>query len=93
MFSIYIIFSEKLNRFYVGTTDDVERRVSEHNTGFYSNSYTSKGIPWILKLKFECKSSEQAYALERFIKKMKSKTFISNLINDENIIKDIQNKL
>ena len=93
MFFIYILFSEKLNRYYVGTTDDVERRLLEHNSIVYPDSFTSKGIPWQLKFKYTCDSSEQAYKLERFIKKMKSRKFIERLIDDEMIIADIVSKL
>ena len=93
MFFIYIIFSEKLNRFYIGTTDDVERRILEHNNRTYTDAYTSKGVPWVLKLRFECESSEKAYALEKFIKKMKSKVFINKIINDSSILEDIHAKL
>ena len=92
VYYIYIIYSKKLNRFYVGTTDNVAKRIQEHNEGLYSSSFTVKGIPWILKLSFECKSSKKAYELERFIKKMKSKVFIEKIIADENILKDIQNE-
>ncbi|MBK7387828.1 MAG: GIY-YIG nuclease family protein [Bacteroidetes bacterium] len=31
MFCVYIIFSRKLNRYYVGTTDDFVKRLAEHN--------------------------------------------------------------
>jgi putative endonuclease len=45
-FFVYIIYSSSLNRFYTGTTDDVSRRILEHNSSKYPNSFTSKGIPW-----------------------------------------------
>ena len=93
MFFTYILFSEKLNRFYIGTTDDVEKRLLEHNSVFYSNSFTSKGIPWELKFTYACDSSKQAYDLERFIKKMKSRKFIERFIEDERIIIDVASKL
>jgi putative endonuclease len=31
MYFIYIIYSKKLERYYLGTTDDIEKRVGEHN--------------------------------------------------------------
>ena len=92
VYFIYILYSEKLNRFYVGTTDDIARRIEEHNNAFYSSSFTVNGIPWILKLSFECQSSEKAYKIERFIKKMKSKVFIEKIIANDTILKDIQDK-
>ena len=93
MFFVYILFSEKLNRYYVGTTDDVDGRVKEHNDKIYQDSYTAKGIPWVLKESFSCVGSKQAYDLERFIKRMKSRVFIEKIIQDPGIVKDILNKI
>ena len=35
MYFVYIIYSTKLDNYYVGTTDDVERRLNEHNSKKY----------------------------------------------------------
>jgi putative endonuclease len=93
MYFVYILFSEKLNKYYVGTTDDVERRLFEHNSGFYDGVFTSKGIPWRLCLSYSCDTSDKAYALERFIKRMKSRKFIEKLLEDVGIIDDIVSKI
>ena len=93
MFYVYIIFSDKLNRYYIGTTDNISKRLEEHNNKAYQDSYTSKGVPWILKTSFKLDSSKQAYALEKFIKKMKSKVFIEKLIQNPGIINEILNKV
>jgi putative endonuclease len=71
-FFVYIIYSESLERFYTGTTDNVHKRIEEHNSNKYPSTFTSKGIPWNLFLTIKCDSSGQAYKLERFIKKMHS---------------------
>ncbi|WP_409024880.1 GIY-YIG nuclease family protein [Flavobacterium sp.] len=55
MFIFY--FQKKLNRFYVGTTDNVEKRLFEHNSRLYINAFTTKGIPWELFLSHSCESS------------------------------------
>ena len=94
MYFVYIIYSTKLDNYYVGTTDDVERRLGEHNSKKYLDSFTCKGIPWELKLSYSCEKSEIAYKLERFIKRMKSRKFIVKIIDDKTILDDIcQNKL
>ena len=46
MYFVYIIYSTSLDKFYVGTTDNVERRLIEHNSKEYLNSFTCKGVPW-----------------------------------------------
>ena len=45
-YHVYILYSPKLNRFYVGYTSNIDRRIGEHNTG--KSTYTSSGIPWSL---------------------------------------------
>ncbi|MBR2647622.1 MAG: GIY-YIG nuclease family protein [Sediminibacterium sp.] len=39
---LYIIYSEKLNKYYVGAYIDLERRLYEHNIGHAK--FTSTGI-------------------------------------------------
>ena len=80
LFLVYILFSEKLNKYYIGTTDDIERRVKEHNSKFYENNYTSRGIPWQMAFNISCQSSSQAFKIEKHIKAMHSKNYIQNLI-------------
>ncbi len=93
MYFVYILYSEKLSRYYVGTTNDVEKRLIEHNTALYANSFTIKGIPWELKWNTEPLSSDVAYRLERFIKSMKSRKFIEKLIVQPHMVDDIISKL
>ena len=93
MFYTYILFSVRLNRYYVGTTDDVVRRLEEHNNAFYEDAYTSKGIPWNLLLSIMCDSSSEAYRLEAFIKRMKSRKFIEKLLVDPELVKSIRYRL
>lgn len=33
------------NSFYIGLTNNIKRRVLEHSSGYYANSYTSKRLP------------------------------------------------
>ena len=93
MYYTYILFSSKLNRYYIGTTDNPIRRLEEHNSKHYENAFTTKGIPWELILAYQCQSSGNAYKLEAFIKRMKSKKFIEKIISDQSIIVDIESKL
>jgi len=90
---VYILFSEKLDRFYTGTTDDAERRLAEHNSAHYANTFTTKGIPWETFLCIECKTSKAAYALEKYIKQMKSSAFIVRLKENPNLLADVISKI
>ena len=91
-FFVYIIYSSSLNRFYTGTTDDVSRRILEHNSNKYPNSFTSRGIPWESFLEIECKSSDQGYKVEKFIKQMRSTNFIRRLKSEPDFLAAILQK-
>jgi putative endonuclease len=78
-YSVYILYSRRLDRYYTGTTDDVVRRLSEHNSGAYKGSYSVKGIPWELFYELSCPDGSTAYKIERHIKRMRSRVYIENL--------------
>jgi putative endonuclease len=90
---VYILYSQKLNRYYVGNTDNPVNRLMEHNTIKYEDAFTVKGVPWELLLVHPCKSSENAYLIEKFIKRMKSKVFIQKIIENPDILIDIEENL
>ncbi|MCF8357703.1 MAG: GIY-YIG nuclease family protein, partial [Prolixibacteraceae bacterium] len=79
--------------YYVGSTDNVRRRLTEHNE-LSENSYTSKFRPWELIAFFEVgESRSTALKIEKHIKKQKSKTYIEDILNRGSInglVKKIQ---
>ena len=79
MFVLYILYSEKLDRFYVGYTNDIERRISEHNR--IKGKYTDTGLPWKIVYSENYPDKKSAMSRERFIKGRKSKQFIRDLIS------------
>jgi len=87
----YILFSRKLNKFYVGATNDnVEIRLEKHNDHSYGkNRYTAMANDWQVFLSIEANDYPHAIRIERKIKSMKSKTFIRNLKQ----YPELQNKL
>jgi putative endonuclease len=77
----YILYSKKLNSFYIGaTSEEVDIRLYKHNNKSYGkHRYTAKTEDWEIFLILEAKNYSHAIRLERKIKSMKSKTFIRNL--------------
>ena len=47
MYYVYIIRSLKTKKLYIGHTNDLTRRVEEHNTG-RGGKYTRQNGPWTL---------------------------------------------
>jgi len=81
MYYIYILYSKSSEKFYVGYTGNIEKRVNEHNNS-ERNTYTSKHRPWVLAAAFECGEVEaEAIKIEKFIKKQKSRSLLEKLIN------------
>ena len=75
----YILFSAKLDKFYVGACVDMDRRLYEHNIGH--SKFTSLGIPWKLFYREEFTSLTLAKKRELEIKKRKSRSYIEKLIS------------
>ena len=77
---VYILYSEKSDKYYVGQTDNVERRLIEHNEQ-EKVSYTSKHRPWRLCASFFAGNTRgEAMKVEKFIKRQKSRKFIEKVI-------------
>ncbi len=67
MFFVYIIVSEtKGLRFYVGMSQDIEKRIAEHNNG---RTKSTKGYrPWTLFFFESCNSRLEARKREKYYK-------------------------
>ena len=82
MTGCYIIFSNKLNKFYIGAThEDVTLRIMKHNLGTYGKQrFTSTTDDWELFLFISALDYAHAIRIERKVKSMKSRTYIHNLV-------------
>ena len=90
MFYIYILYSPGTDKFYVGYTNDIERRLQEHNE-LSDNSFTSKYRPWILKSSFEVGNNRGvAMKIEKHIKRQRKRTYIEEIIKRSSITKLIE---
>lgn len=78
MFCMYILWSEKLKKYYVGSTQGLEQRVLYHNSG--NVTFTKLGVPWQIVYSEEFETRTDAVRRERQIKSWKSSKSISDLI-------------
>jgi len=67
---VYILWSEHIQRYYIGVTENLERRVREHNQGI--SKYTKRGVPWELVWSTQKANKSEAVLLERKLKNLKS---------------------
>jgi predicted GIY-YIG superfamily endonuclease len=81
MFWVYVL-QNSAGRFYTGQTDDLDRRLSEHNyPEAGSGKYTHKNGPWHLVYSEIFENRSEAVQRERFIKARKSTKWIkANLL-------------
>ena len=77
MFYTYILLSLKSGRFYTGHTEDISRRLEQHNRG--ENKSTRNGIPWKLIWFKEFPSRSQAMLSEKKIKSRGAKRFLQDI--------------
>ncbi len=78
-FYVYIIYSLSADKYYVGYTIDLKKRLVEHNSGI--STFTAKFSDWLLKYAEVFASREEAMKREREIKKKKSRKYIEWLIS------------
>jgi putative endonuclease len=76
---LYILYSSKNNKFYIGSCEDLSNRLTQHNSG--RNKSTLSGIPWELKYMEKYETRKLAVSREFEIKNKKSRIYIERLIN------------
>jgi len=74
----YIIYSQQLDKYYVGHTSNLDERLKKHNTNH--KGFTGKANDWAVVYTEIYSTKELAYAREREVKKWKSKLRITKLI-------------
>jgi putative endonuclease len=85
---VYILKSLKNNRFYIGSTNNVEKRLIEHNSG--KSIYTSESGPWGLVFRQQFDTLTIARKMEYWLKKQKDKNFVLRIVKEGIIKKSIR---
>jgi putative endonuclease len=65
-FSVYIIYSPKYNKFYIGQTSNFTERLARHNKG--TEQFTAPYRPWVVKCLIEKSTRSEAMILEKKLK-------------------------
>jgi putative endonuclease len=78
MFYTYIIYSKALNKYYIGSCQNIEQRLEDHLNG--RSKFTKVAKDWELKYFETFGSRSEACIRELQIKKMKSRKYIETLI-------------
>lgn len=80
-YHVYILYSKSLDRYYVGSSGDINDRLSRHNAG--CSKSTKAGIPWELTYTQAFETRAMAVQRELYIKSRKSRKYIIELIANQ----------
>ena len=78
MYAVYILYSSKLDRYYIGYSSDIAGRLRRHND--HSKGYTNAGKPWILVYSEDYENKSDASAREKQLKKLKNRVRLEEII-------------
>ena len=76
-FIVYILFSKKSNKHYVGFTSDIKLRLKSHNE--FGKDWTARYRPWKLIYTKEFETKVEAMGYEKFLKSGFCRDFIKTL--------------
>ena len=76
MYYVYVLRSLINRRLYTGSTQDIERRLKEHNSG--KTKYTSSTKPFELVYKETYNTRLEAVRREKFLKSGKGREFLKD---------------
>ena len=78
MFFVYIIYSQKIDKYYIGYTAKIQDRLVKHNRK--SNGFSSRGRPWTVVYAEEYESKNEAMEREKQLKRWKNRERRESLI-------------
>ena len=76
---VYILYSNSIDNYYIGSCKDMECRLEQHANNHFKTGFTKRAKDWNIFFLLENLNQQQARDIEKHIKKMKSRTYIQNL--------------
>jgi len=83
MFYTYILLSKKDDKFYIGFTNDIRKRIEEHQKGKVDSTKSRR--PFILVYYEACLNEKDAIKREKYFKTGFGRRFLNNRL--ENYLK------
>ena len=78
MWYTYIIYSYIIDHYYIGYSEDIDKRLAHHLSG--TSRFTSRANDWKIVYSEQFATKTEAIKREREIKRMKSRKYIESLI-------------
>ena len=86
-FFTYILFSQKTESHYFGHSEDLTRRLNNHNKGKVKS--TKSGRPWLILYSEEFSTKSEAFQREKFFKSLEGRKWLY----DNNILQKKEARL
>lgn len=81
MYYVYAVYNRENNKIYIGQTEDIEERISLHNSKTFKGSYTSRfSGDWKLIYKEKVNTRQEALKREKQLKNYRGREHIKKLI-------------
>ena len=81
MYIIYAIYNNKYKKFYIGQTDDIEKRLDLHNNKTFKHCYTSRfDGEWKLIYQEDVSTRQEALKREKQLKSFRGREFVKKFI-------------
>jgi len=78
MYFVYILYSEKCDRYYIGYCADTKARLQRHNAGMVTATRNCR--PYIIKATKSLETEIEARKEEHRLKKAKNRNYLERLI-------------
>ncbi|MFW6143858.1 MAG: GIY-YIG nuclease family protein [Patescibacteria group bacterium] len=82
MYTVYVLKSLNFPKTYTGFTNDLERRLEEHNTG--KSTYTKRYAPWEVVYTEEVANRKTARKREKYFKSATGRRHLKKLLEENN---------
>ena len=79
-YHVYILYSRKICKYYIGVTSDLERRLVEHNEGISKKAWTKRASDWTVVYSEGFENKSNAFKREKKIKSFKGGNAFYRLI-------------
>ena len=84
MHYIYILESEKNGRYYIGSTNNLERRLAEHNGGKTKSLKYIRPLKVVFKQEFATIGEVRSWEIR--LKKLKSRKLLAEIIENQKLM-------
>ena len=82
MFNVYVLYSQKFDKIYIGYTSNLEQRLISHNI-LATKGYTIRFRPWIIIHKENFETKNAAMKREKQLKSGQGRKFIWDIIKKD----------